>query len=395
MARILSACEFVSSAMKGGGRDFVRQRPEQLLPVRARSRIHPRPALAGEVRKRDPPAPGEPVSGGRENHVLIVVQVFLNDIRRRRRARAGHEKVDLALEQRIHQRVPMANGYVERDPRGFPREGYARVHQETFRPAAAGADVHVSGAARGQVRRFVLHVVQHPLQGPDAGEQRGADRGKGYPVRRALDQLRAHGDFETPQALAERRRAQSQRFRGAADVLFFGHDREVPDVPKLHVSNQNSANAERWIIADADGWCQVCARYRHAQRGEGAMHALHRGMFAAAFVAGLVAATAGLAQTEKNFPSKPIRLVVPFSAGAGVDILARIVSQKLDRELGAVGGDREPNGRRRQARRDHRRQGPARRPYAALDQLRVYHHRGAVSGPSVRSAQGLCRCHPA
>ena len=31
---------------------------------------------------------------------------------------------------------------------------------------------------------------------------------------------------------------------------------------------------------------------------------------------GLVAATPGLAQTEQNFPSKPIRLVVPFSAGS-------------------------------------------------------------------------------
>ena len=61
------------------------------------------------------------------------------------------------------------------------------------------------------------------------------------------------------------------------------------------------------------------------------------------------------------------------------------------RELGAVGGDREPNGRRRQARRNPRRQGSARRPYAALDQLRVYHQRGAVFGPPVRSAQGLCR----
>jgi len=64
------------------------------------------------------------------------------------------------------------------------------------------------------------------------------------------------------------------------------------------------------------------------------MYALHRSMFAAAFVAGLIAAPPGVAQTEKNFPSRPIRLVVPFSAGAGVDILARIVGQKLGESWG-------------------------------------------------------------
>ena len=69
----------------------------------------------------------------------------------RRHARAGDEEVDLALEQRIHQVVSVADGYVERDSRGFPGQGCARLHQEALRPAAADADVHVSrrGPRRG------------------------------------------------------------------------------------------------------------------------------------------------------------------------------------------------------------------------------------------------------
>src|SRR5262245_25604530 len=64
------------------------------------------------------------------------------------------------------------------------------------------------------------------------------------------------------------------------------------------------------------------------------MRALRRSLFAAALVTGLFGATAGHAQTEKSFPGKPVRLVVPFSAGAGVDILSRVVSQKLAESWG-------------------------------------------------------------
>jgi tripartite-type tricarboxylate transporter receptor subunit TctC len=64
------------------------------------------------------------------------------------------------------------------------------------------------------------------------------------------------------------------------------------------------------------------------------MRVLHRGVLAAALAVGFVAATNGLAQSEKNYPNKPIRVVVPFSAGAGVDILARITAQKMSENWG-------------------------------------------------------------
>src|SRR6185436_14754884 len=52
---------------------------------------------------------------------------------------------------------------------------------------------------------------------------------------------------------------------------------------------------------------------------------------AAALAAGLLAAGSALAQT---FPSKPVRWIVPFSAGGPADVIARVVGPKLSERLG-------------------------------------------------------------
>lgn len=53
-------------------------------------------------------------------------------------------------------------------------------------------------------------------------------------------------------------------------------------------------------------------------------------LFASAFALGV-----GVAQAEDApFPSKPIRIIVGYTAGGGTDILARVVGQKLSTELG-------------------------------------------------------------
>src|SRR4051812_33444944 len=51
---------------------------------------------------------------------------------------------------------------------------------------------------------------------------------------------------------------------------------------------------------------------------------MKRMIFAAALLA-FAAAEAG----AENFPQKPIRIVVPFAAGGTVDVVARVVGQKL------------------------------------------------------------------
>lgn len=43
---------------------------------------------------------------------------------------------------------------------------------------------------------------------------------------------------------------------------------------------------------------------------------------------------AGSAIAQTPYPSKPIRLIVPFSPGGGVDLIARLVGQKLGERLG-------------------------------------------------------------
>ena len=55
---------------------------------------------------------------------------------------------------------------------------------------------------------------------------------------------------------------------------------------------------------------------------------------ALAFVAGLGASAASGTQAQETFPSKPIKLIVPFSTGTGSDAIARIIAHALPGPLG-------------------------------------------------------------
>jgi tripartite-type tricarboxylate transporter receptor subunit TctC len=51
-------------------------------------------------------------------------------------------------------------------------------------------------------------------------------------------------------------------------------------------------------------------------------------------VGGAVMLLHATAATAESFPTRPIRLVVPYPAGGGTDIVGRILGQKLHERLG-------------------------------------------------------------
>ena len=60
---------------------------------------------------------------------------------------------------------------------------------------------------------------------------------------------------------------------------------------------------------------------------------LTRRVFAAALLASFALALAAPAQAQ-NWPTRPVRIIVPFPPGGASDPLARIVAQKLGEQLG-------------------------------------------------------------
>src|SRR5688572_4622478 len=54
-----------------------------------------------------------------------------------------------------------------------------------------------------------------------------------------------------------------------------------------------------------------------------------RGDFRDCFVALLLAMTCGVVQAQEPYPTKPVRFIVPFTPGTGIDILARTLGQRL------------------------------------------------------------------
>ena len=61
---------------------------------------------------------------------------------------------------------------------------------------------------------------------------------------------------------------------------------------------------------------------------------MHRRTLLAAATGAALALTGGAAVAQSAYPSKPVRLVVPFAPGGTTDIVARVVSEKVGAALG-------------------------------------------------------------
>ena len=59
---------------------------------------------------------------------------------------------------------------------------------------------------------------------------------------------------------------------------------------------------------------------------------MHRRILLVSVAAMLAAASTGAG--AQAYPSKPVRLIVPFAAGGTTDIVARVVSEKISTHLG-------------------------------------------------------------
>jgi len=99
-------------------------------------------------------------------------------------------------------------------------------------------------------------------------------------------------------------------------------------------------------------------------------------------VATSVLASTQIAAAEEAYPSRPIRLIIPFPPGGPTDVMGRLISQALSEHLRQqVYVDNRPR-RRLNARWQDRRQCRARRLYAPSWQRRHARHR----------ADSLSRC---
>ena len=57
-------------------------------------------------------------------------------------------------------------------------------------------------------------------------------------------------------------------------------------------------------------------------------------MRVAAFAAFAFAIVTPAASQAQNYPSKPVRMIVPSSPGGGTDIVGRILAQRMQEKLG-------------------------------------------------------------
>jgi tripartite-type tricarboxylate transporter receptor subunit TctC len=71
-----------------------------------------------------------------------------------------------------------------------------------------------------------------------------------------------------------------------------------------------------------------------AQKASREEHTMRRGLFLSVVAAMLLASGVSYGQSANSFPTRQVRIVVPYPAGGPTDLIARLVAQKLGERLG-------------------------------------------------------------
>ena len=95
-------------------------------------------------------------------------------------------------------------------------------------------------------------------------------------------------------------------------------------------TNRTDGSLDGLIHIPADAAQLQARRMLTALIGAEQSAMMSRRLLISAAFAGLLAAPA----QADNYPSRPVTIVVPFAAGGGSDLLARLVAQHLEEKLG-------------------------------------------------------------
>src|ERR1700730_13253977 len=71
-----------------------------------------------------------------------------------------------------------------------------------------------------------------------------------------------------------------------------------------------------------------------AQKASREEHTMRRGLFSSIVAAMLLATGVSHGQPARPYPTRQVRIVVPYPAGGPADLIARLLAQKLGERLG-------------------------------------------------------------